>query len=165
MGERTRYVVRYQGRVVGTRTSAREYRFAAVCQVSEIEAREAAYQYKPGDTVRDHYERYAFMARQAPGSVVTLPGSRQPVTLGADEIENAKAMAGGGFDGYIAFLRSSAINAFEVARAAGRFEPFVCGWSKTREGAQRLGKAPGAKLLAIVEVSTNGAGAAGCSIA
>lgn len=151
MAKSTKYVARYNGEIVGTRTTAsRTYTHAVVAQWNEAESRAAAYGYKATETDRKNFNFYSFIAQQEPGKICTPPGWRMTTTFTAEEITKDKALVDGGFDAYAERQRQRNIEWFELRLSEGYFKPFVATWCGRLDLAQKEYSRRGAYALAIV---------------
>lgn len=151
MAKATKFIARYEGKIVGTRKSPRPYLFAVVVKDNEEFARERAYGFTGGETERKNFVYYTNNANAAAPGVI-YPGERFKIT--AEMIAEGREKIAGGFDGYIAGLRELQIARFKEMN----FEPGVFGWSMSRANAEKMaagaGKWPGRIVLAIVPAET-----------
>lgn len=137
----TKYVAKYEGKVVGKRTTAnRTYTHAVVTQDDEEKARAAAYGYKACGQDRANYE-YHLEVAGCEGVIIDatacswkkdMVGQRQSrgMVIGYDakEIADHKAEVVGGWTAYADRCREEKIERFERAKKNGAYEPGVATW-------------------------------------
>lgn len=114
------YIAKFQGKVVGKRTSKdRTYTHAIVIIASRENQRKVAYGYAATATDRSNYDYYLRIAE----------GRIQP-PRSQDETIKASIKVDGGFDAYVERERQRHIAIFEDKLANGNaFEPFVVSWA------------------------------------
>lgn len=134
---RIEYVARWNGVVIGTRSSPRPYQFAVVCQFHEDKARAVAYDYVATETDRKNFAYYSAIVAQGVEHPHVRPERWRPNPV-LEVLERAKGQIDGGFDAYIARLREHAIKNFEARKAEGFFGPRVSGWSMSRPNAEKM---------------------------
>jgi hypothetical protein len=149
----TKFVARYEGKIVGTRKSPRPYAFAIVAKHNEAAEREAAYGRKTTKTDAGNFDYYI---KCATGTYNGTFGDGRSFTSKVEgkTLERALAVVALGYEGYIADLKARAIADFEERLAKGHFEPGVFGWSMSRANADKLAKQVAPILLAIVPAET-----------
>jgi hypothetical protein len=166
-----KYVAKYDGKIVGKRTTeSRVYTHAIVVQESAEFARAEAYGWAPLD--RKDYDYHVAVAlcegvmNLAPlrdwekegtvGQTRHGEGSRQGAFVlrhTAAKIARSKAIIEGGFEGYAARGRAAAIASFERKLAAGGFEPGVAAWCGRLDLARKeAGKRNTGERLCLVEI-------------
>lgn len=151
-----KYVARLDGKIVGKRTSAsRTYTHAIVVLPDVNKARDAAYNYVGFDHDRSNYEYECGIAK-CEGVIIdandttTYKGpcagqtsyinkycGRMVRSYTAEEIADAKTQTAGGWDGYVALQRATAVERFEENLAQGVFTPGVATWCGRADLAQK----------------------------
>jgi hypothetical protein len=135
---KTKYIARYDGKIVGTRKTERTYQFAVVTQISEARARDYAYNYKATSSDRDDHNYYGKVVSVGVGGIWDTDRG-WTYTVDQRQFDDCSATwFGGDFDAYVAWLRERAIKDFEARLADGAFEPAIAGWCGRRDLAQKL---------------------------
>jgi hypothetical protein len=147
MAKENTYLAVWNGKVIGKRRSSRPYTHAIIVQDSIDTARYQAYAYEATMIDKSNFDYNAEIAAMEAWPEVAY--RRQAITR--EQIDEAKAMIAGGWEGYLGRLREAAIKRFEDKVASGLFEPFVFGWSMSKVNATKMaagcGKSPEYRLL------------------
>jgi hypothetical protein len=152
----TKYIARYNGKIVGKRTSQnRTYTHAWVIQYDETAARDAAYNYKASHHDRPSYDYECEIAAQGIDHWAVKVEAWRPVP-DYKRIEQAKEAIEGGFEGYVARQRVLAITWFERNLKNGHYEPHVGGWASRLDLARKASASRGGHLVAIVPAEAVG---------
>jgi hypothetical protein len=145
----TKFIARYEGKVVGTRKSPRPYAFAIVAKHNIETERKAAYEYTATESDKSNFDYYTECATGAYNGTFN-DGRKYTSKIEGNELARAVAIRDLGYAGYAAKLKADRIERFEERVAKGAFEPAVFGWSMSRVNADKLAKQVAPVLLAIV---------------
>lgn len=154
----TKYIAKFEGKVVGKRKSHRTYTHAIVVQADADKARDRAYNFVPNNKHdRGEFDYYCKIVA-CEGKFIEPTGTmwdgRRKDDVGqqlnnwndgreyvsgydAKAMADAKKKTADGWDGYVAYLRAEAIARFEQQFANGGFEPRVEAWAGRPDLAQK----------------------------
>lgn len=148
MPKATKFVARWEGKIVGTRTSPRPYTHAVIVRGVQEYYRKKAYEYVATDCDKSNFKYY--------GEVVA--GLRDSKYDSAEQTAKNRADAAanieGGFEAYIGRLRQTEIDRYEERVKNGGFMPCVRGWSMSAANAQKMANSnngPWVEVLGIVK--------------
>lgn len=125
----TKYIAKLDGIIVGKRTTKdRTYTHAIVALSDEAGARDAAYNHVADEDDRDNYE---FDCREVVAAKVY--GTADPDAYRA----RCAAKVEGGFEAYVARVRTEKIERFEHDLSNGKYKPGVVAWAGRADLAQK----------------------------
>lgn len=144
MAKTHKYQATLDGKVIGTRTTARVYTHAVIVRDNREAERVAAYCYK---TSSIDGENFRYITERA------IQGENHPHYRGnVAQLAGDRATAEAGYDAYIDAKVEKLIESYKRKVARGGFEPYVAAWCGRRDLALKAARRFGDTVVAVVPV-------------